>query len=83
MAVFLRAGAETIGPNRAAPDLWPIASETVSYGGPHDRWGLSLSADDVNSGTLGAEFTVVHASTTGAAAPEVDSVLATVHYCTD
>jgi hypothetical protein len=55
----------------------------VSYGGPHDRWGLSLDASDVNSGALGAEFTVTHASTTGAAAPEVDSALLTVHYCTE
>lgn len=83
MAVFLRAGDTTIGENRASSDLWPVTRETVIYGGPHDRWGLSLSADDVNSGTLGAEFTVTHASDTGAAAPEVDSVLATVHYCTD
>src|SRR5690606_22523638 len=83
MAVFLLAGAETIGPNRASPELWPIASETVSYGGPHDRWGLSLNANDVNSGTLGAEFTVTHASDTGAAAPEVDSALLTEHYCTE
>lgn len=83
MAVFLRSGAETIGPNRASPELWPITRETVGYGGPHDRWGASLNADDVNSGALGAELTVAHASNTGAAAPEVDSALLTVHYCTE
>src|SRR5690606_8653560 len=70
LAVFLRADAEVIGANRASSEFWPIARETVSYGGPHDRWGSSLSASDVNSGTLGAELTVVHASNTGAAAPE-------------
>lgn len=83
IAVYLRAGAEIIGENRASPDLWPVASETVSYGGPNDRWRSSLTASDVNSGALGAELTVAHASDTGAAAPEVDSTLLTVHYCTD
>jgi hypothetical protein len=82
-AVFLRTGAETIGLNRASPDLWPIASTTVSYGGPNDRFGAALNADDVNSGALGAELTVAHAGSTGAAAPEVDSIIVTVHYCTD
>ena len=82
-AVFLRSGAEISGLNRASPDLWSIASEAVEYGGPSDRWGAALTADDVNSGTLGAELTVAHATSTGAAAPEVDSVTMTVHYCTD
>ena len=82
-AVFLRRGAETLGQNRASPDLWPIASTAVSYGGPNDRFGAALNADDVNSGALGAELTVAHASSTGAAAPEVDSISMTVHYCTD
>jgi hypothetical protein len=82
-AVFLRADAETIGSNRASADLWPLASAAASYGGPNDRWGAALTADDVNSGALGAELTVAHASSTGAAAPEVDSVLMTVHYCID
>jgi hypothetical protein len=83
IAVFLRAGSNTIGANRASPEFWPSARETVSYGGPTDRWGSSLNASDVNSGALGAELTVAHASDTGAAAPEVDSALLTVHYCTD
>jgi hypothetical protein len=82
-AVFLRSGAETSGLNRASADFWPIASEAVTYGGPNDRWGAALNAEDVNSGALGAELTVAHASSTGAAAPEVDSVTMTVHYCTD
>jgi hypothetical protein len=83
IAVFLRKGAETIGLNRASADLWPIASTAVSYGGPNDRFGAALNADDVNAGALGAELTVAHASSTGAAAPEVDSISMTVHYCTD
>jgi hypothetical protein len=82
-AIFLRAGGETIGVNRASPDLWSIASTVASYGGPNDRFGAALNADDVNSGALGAELTVAHASSTGAAAPEVDSISMTVHYCTD
>jgi hypothetical protein len=82
-AVFLRAGTATIGLNRASPDFWPLERTTVSYGGPNDRWDAALNADDVNSGTLGAELTLAHATGTGAAAPEVDSVIMTVHYCTD
>jgi hypothetical protein len=82
-AVFLRSGGEAIGLNRASADFWPIASSTVSYGGPNDRWSASLNADDVNSGALAAELTASHASSTGAAAPEVDAVMMTVHYCTD
>jgi hypothetical protein len=82
-AVFLRAGTATIGLNRASPDFWPLERTTVSYGGPNDRWGAALNADDVKSGALGAELTLAHASSTGAAAPEVDSVIMTVHYCTD
>lgn len=83
MAVFLRKGAATSGLNRAQLALWPIGSAVVSYGGPNDRWGAPLNADDVGSGALGAELTVAHASSTGAAAPEVDSVTMTVHYCTE
>lgn len=83
IAVFLRMGAQTIGMNRASPDFWPIERGAVSYGGPHDRWNASLNADDVNSGEVGAELTVAHLGSTGAAAPEVDSVTMTVHYCTD
>lgn len=83
VAVFLRTAAGIIGANRASSEFWPIARETVIYGGPHDRWGASLRASDVNSGTFGAELTVAHASTTGAAVPEVDSALLTVHYCTE
>ncbi len=82
-AVFLRTGATTVGLNRASTDFWPIVSTTLSYGGPNDRWNAPLNADDVNSGALGAEHTVAHASPTGAAGPEVDSVIMTVHYCTD
>lgn len=82
-AVFLTKGGETVGTNRASPNFWPIAPGAVSYGGPSDRWSAPLNAEDVNSGALGAELTVAHASSTGAAAPEVDSVLLTVHYCTD
>jgi hypothetical protein len=82
-AVFLRTGAETTGLNRASADFWPIASSIVSYGGPNDRWSASLNADDVSSGALGAELTASHAGSTGAAAPEVDAVMMTVHYCTD
>jgi hypothetical protein len=82
-AVFLRKGAETMGLNRASADFWPVARATVSYGGPNDRWGAALNAEDVSSGALGAELTVAHANSTGAAAPEVDSVVMTVHYCTD
>jgi hypothetical protein len=83
MAVSLRNGTKTSGLNHASSDFWPIARSTVSYGGPNDRWSAPLNADDVNSGALGAELTVTHASSTGAAAPEVDSVTMTVHYCTD
>jgi hypothetical protein len=82
-AVFLRKGAEIIGINRAAHDFWPIARTKVSYGGPNDRFRAPLNGDVVNSGTLGAELIVAHASSTGAAAPEVDSVTMTVHYCTE
>jgi hypothetical protein len=82
-AVFLRTGAEIIGLNRAAAEFWPVSRATVSYGGPHDRWGAALNAEDVSSGALGAELTVAHAGNTGAAAPEVDSATMTVHYCTD
>lgn len=83
IAVFLRAGADSIGVNRASSEFWPITRETVSYGGPNDRWGSSLNASAVNSGALGAELTAAHASNTGAAAPEMDSALLTVHYCTE
>ncbi|HKO47601.1 MAG TPA: hypothetical protein VJV79_07755 [Polyangiaceae bacterium] len=83
IAVFLRSGAGTIGLNHALPAFWPLARSKVSYGGPNDRWSASLNATEVNSGALGAELTVAHASSTGAAAPEVDSVSMTVHYCTD
>jgi hypothetical protein len=83
VAVFLRKGTEIIGVNRAAPSFWPIERSKTSYGGPKDRWSTALNAEDVNSGALGAELTVAHASATGAAAPELDSVTMTVHYCTD
>ncbi len=82
-AVFLRTGTETVGLNRASADFWSSVSTTLSYGGPNDRWNAPLNADDVNSGALGAELTVAHASSTGAAGPEVDSVIMTVHYCTE
>jgi hypothetical protein len=82
-AVFLRKGAQLMGTNRASADFWPITRTTASYGGPSDRWSAELLAEDVNSGELGAELSVAHASSTGAAAPEVDSVVMTVHYCTD
>lgn len=83
LAVFLRAGSTSIGANRSSPALWPTTTETRNYGGPNDRWRSSLNASDVNSGSLGAELTVAHVSNAGAAAPEIDSVRLTVHYCTD
>jgi hypothetical protein len=82
-ALFLRLGAAVIGSNRASAAFWPIARTATSYGGPSDRWSAPLTANDVNSGKLGAELTVAHASGTGAAAPEVDSAVMTVHYCTE
>jgi hypothetical protein len=82
-SVLLRNEGGTIGVNRASADFWPVARGTASYGGPHDRWSAALNADNVNSGALGAELTVAHASSTGAAAPAVDSLTMTVHYCTD
>ncbi|RYZ03369.1 MAG: hypothetical protein EOO73_28325 [Myxococcales bacterium] len=82
-ALFLRQGAKVVGLNGASADFWPIARTAATYGGPGDRWSAPLSVEDVNSGELGAELTVTHASTMGAAAPEVDSVTMTVHYCTD
>ncbi len=82
-AIFLRQGAKSIGSNRASADFWPVTREAVSYGGPHDRWGAALEAADVGSGELGAELTVAHGGATAAAAPEVDALTLTIHYCTD
>ncbi len=71
-----------IGNNLASSVTWPINDAYVSYGGPTDTWGASLTPSDVNFSQFGIIFKAMNQSTSGAIQAYVDHVRMTVYYST-
>lgn len=69
------------GQNKASGTLWGTSLTSVTYGGPRDTWGVSLTPSIVNSGSLGIRFRYRQTPRTGATyTTEVDSIQMRVHY---
>ena len=66
--------------NKASGTNWPIINAAVTYGGPADMWGGTLSASDVNASNFGVALAIdlLDGSTTVQAS--LDSMTITVYY---
>jgi hypothetical protein len=66
--------------NRADPNPWSTTEDFYAYGGAADRWGLSWSADDINSPDFGAALSGLFVGGGGKSIASVDSARITVFY---
>ena len=75
--LLLGAGA---GTNKATGASLPTTEGIMTYGGPTDLWGMSLTPVDVNQPAFGVELAYNNGSGVLAADPGVDAVKITVFY---
>ena len=68
----------------SSPAFWTLAEGVVTYGGPADTWGATLTPSIVNSTSFGVMITAEYASAyVGSETAYVDHVSITVHYSVD
>ncbi len=59
---------------------WPSSLTYVTYGGPSDMWGLTLTPSDVNASNFGFSIAAQNNGAGAAAGVEVDHIRTTVYY---
>jgi hypothetical protein len=70
----------TAGNRAAVGIIWPTTLETVTYGGPTDKWGGEWTPADINAGGFGVALAATYTGQTGSEQARVNSILVTVHY---
>lgn len=80
--IYLIKNGSLLGNNKvAAPAYWSTTEGVVSFGGPADKWGATLTASDINDSTFGVLIDAQWYSAYGAAETAyVDSIEMTVYY---
>lgn len=72
-------GSTPIGDNKAKPGNWPTSDGYTSYGGNTDLWGVSWTADEINSSTFGIRIETYQNSGLWASS-EIDHIRITVYH---
>jgi len=79
--VYLIKNGSVSGNNKSQAAYWSTVEGDVSFGGPADLWGNSLTASDVNSSNFGVLIACAYYSAyAGTETAYVDSVQLTVYY---
>lgn len=66
--------------DRAKPGGWTDTLESVTYGGPTDLWGTTVTASDVRDGGFGLALSTKYTSTAGNDWPRVERVRVKVYF---
>lgn len=53
-SVYLLVAGTPSGTNKSSSSSWPTSDSYITYGGPTDQWGMSLTYENINSATFGA-----------------------------
>jgi hypothetical protein len=70
------------GTDKASGTAWGGTSATITYGGPTDTWGLTLSDTDVNASTFGVAMSAQRSGGGLASSAQVDAVQVKYYYTT-
>lgn len=68
------------GDNKASASTWPASDTVATYGGASDKWGLTLTPNDVNGSSFGAALSAKYTPVSGNGSPAVDQIRMTVFY---
>lgn len=75
-------GGSATGTNNASASFWNEGSDTtVTYGGPTDLWGTTLTASDVTASNFGVQLSITNTSPgSGATTGAVDQIRMKIYY---
>jgi hypothetical protein len=73
-------GGTVAGTNLASGTLFPATDGTISYGGPAELWGESISYKDIDNNNFGVAVSVRRMSDIGVTDGRIDHIQITVYY---
>ena len=79
-AIVLKAGLPVSTNYADTSTNWPASFSYVTYGGPTDMWGLTLTPSDVNATNFGFSLAAQNNGAAASSGVEVDHIRITVYY---
>lgn len=68
-----------LGTAKAANGVWGTSETVITYGGPNDMWGTTLTPADVNLAGFGVALSTKYPSVSGNDWPRVDVIRVTIY----
>lgn len=79
--VYLIKNGSVVGSNKSQAEYWSTTEGEISFGGPSDLWGATLTPSDVNSSNFGVLIACGYYNTyTAFETAYIDSITLTVYY---